>query len=491
MKKRVVSTILTASLALGLVACGTESQKTEVTQDTNEAAPSKASEDVVEATEASDDEAATTEEVSENTMGKELKGTQTAVIEGQDWGPAVTKTIIKLDEKVKADSVNADSFTVTETKESFNWAALAEGSDEDPTKHVEAEAPRTVADAYTSNADGEKTEDSEYITLELSYSPEEGSPFCYDVFKGNNTICAPYDLTVALSDSAALEDETGEKITSIDVDKAISFDSAIYPQLAKTDVTATFEGLSFTLNYASYEPEDDGAKHPLVIWLHGAGEGGNDPRLNTLGNEVTALYSDDFQKVMGGAYVLAPQCPTFWMQYDEAGNWMDNKGVDSVYKDDLKALIDDYVAAHENIDADRIIIGGCSNGGYMTMDMIMNYPDFFAAAYPICEAYSDAGITDEQLEAIKDLPLWFVYAENDTTVDPKMFEVPTLKRLDDLGANVHRSIFADVHDTSDTYKGQDGNAYQFMGHWSWIYFFNNECEDNGVNMWQWMFEQHR
>ena len=41
MKKRVVSTILTASLALGLVACGAESQKTEVTQDTNEAAPAE------------------------------------------------------------------------------------------------------------------------------------------------------------------------------------------------------------------------------------------------------------------------------------------------------------------------------------------------------------------------------------------------------------------------------------------------------------------
>ena len=63
--------------------------------------------------------------------------------------------------------------------------------------------------------------------------------------------------------------------------------------------------------------------------MGGAGEGGNDPRLNTLGNEVTALYSDEFQSVMGGAYVLAPQCPTFWMQYDEAGNWMDNRQSDN------------------------------------------------------------------------------------------------------------------------------------------------------------------
>jgi predicted peptidase len=125
------------------------------------------------------------------------------------------------------------------------------------------------------------------------------------------------------------------------------------------------------------------------------------------------------------------------------------------------------------------------------MDMIFNYPDYFAAAYPICEAYMDAGITDEQLEAIKDLPIWFVYAENDTTVDPSTFEVPTIERLRSLGADVHTSVFADVHDTSGNYIGEDGSAYQFMGHWSWIYFFNNQCEENGVNLWQWLAQQSK
>ena len=428
----------------------------------------------------------------ETNMSVVLKGSQKAVIVGQDWGPAVTKTIVKLEGKVKADSVSAEDFTVIETKESFNWMALAEGSTEDPTKHVEFDTERKVLAAYTCDENGEKADDSEFVALELDYSPEAGSPFCYDLFKGNNTICNPYNLAVTLADGATLSGEDGSEVTGVEIDKVIDFDSAIYPQLAKTDITPVFTGSEgHALNYASYEPADDGAKHPLVIWLHGAGEGGNDPRLNTLGNEVTALYSDEFQEVMGGAYVLAPQCPTFWMQYDGEGNWMDNKGVDSVYLTDLKELIDDYVANHENIDADRIIIGGCSNGGYMTMDMIMNYPDFFAAAFPICEAYSDAGIKDEQLAGIKDLPTWFIYSKNDTTVDPTMFEEPTLARLNAIGANVHTSVFEDVHDTSDTYKGMDGNAYQYQGHWSWIYFFNNACEDNGVNMWQWMSEQHR
>jgi predicted peptidase len=421
-----------------------------------------------------------------------LKGSQKAVIVGQDWGPVVTKTIIKLDGKVKADSVSAEDFKVVETKESFNWMALAEGSTEDPTKHIVVDSERTVLGAYTCDENGEKSADSEYVALELDYSPDMGSPFCYDLFKGNNTICNPYNLTVTLVEGAALTGEAGNEVVTVEVDKVIDFDSAVYPQLVNADLAGVFTGSKgHTLNYASFEPNDDSAKHALVIWLHGAGEGGNDPRLNTLGNEVTALFGDEFQAAMNGAYVLAPQCPTFWMQYDEEGNWDDNPGVDSIYLTDLKELIDDYVVKHANIDADRIIIGGCSNGGYMTMDMIMSYPDFFAAAYPICEAYRNAGIRDEQLEAIKDLPTWFIYAKNDTTVDPKMFEEPTIERLRAIGANVHTSVFEDVHDTSEKYKGKDGNAYQFMGHWSWIYFFNNECEEDGVSMWQWLSEQYR
>ena len=499
MKKGVVTTLIVTILLANLAGCQAKAEQAETPKQstTNITESSVSTEEKAEQN--TEESSATTDESTEqnNTekeeiMGKELTGTQKVVIEGQDWGPAVVKTIVELAEAVTADSVSPDDFKVVEVKESFNWAALTPGSKEDPSKHIEAEAERGITNAYTSDENGEKSDASKYVTIELNYGPEDGSPFCYDLLKGNNIICNPYNLNISLNNGSTLSTEAGEEVSTLNIAEAVDFDSAVYPQLANTDMKGVYEGEEgHTIHYASYEVADDGAKHPLVIWLHGAGEGGADLRLNTLGNEVTALYSEEFQSTMGGAYVLAPQCPTFWMQYDEDGNWMENKGVDSVFLHDLKALIDDYVAAHENIDADRIIIGGCSNGGYMTMDMILNYPDYFAAAFPICEAYMNSGITDEQLEAIKDLPVWFIYAENDTTVAPSNFEAPTIKRLQEIGANVHTSIFKDVHDTSGNYKGADGNAYQFMGHWSWIYFFNNECEENGVNMWKWMSEQKR
>ncbi len=423
-------------------------------------------------------------------------GTQRAVVVGEDWGPAVSSTILHFDEAIDAASISADKFVVSETKESFNYAALMAGedSDVDPTEHITVTADRAVKDAYTCDENGNKSDSSEYVAVELSYNPNEGSPFSYDIFTSQNTVCNPYELEVKLANGQTISSADGREITEVTIDSAIdlSLDKALYPQLEGVDLSGTYTSEDgYTLSYGSYVPEDDGNKHPLVIWVHGAGEGGKQNEIAVLGNEVTALYGEDFQKAMGGAYVLTPQTETFWLTYNENGDWQDNPGVDSIYLASLKGLIDQYVAENENIDTDRIYIGGCSNGGYMTMDMILNYPDYFAAAFPICEAYSDAGIKDEQLKAIKDLPVWFIYAKNDTTVDPEKFEVPTIARLEKMGADVHTSVFEDVHDTSERFTGEDGKAYQYMGHWSWIYFFNNECDENGVNMWDWLAQQHK
>lgn len=415
-------------------------------------------------------------------------GSQTAVIEGFDWGPAVTKVILDLDVVVAADSVTAGSFSVSESKQSFNWFTFSPAV---------ATAARTVTDAYVSDAEGNRiTEDSNYVTLELFFDPNNGSPYFYDfIGSGQNTLADPYDLAYALTGKNTLTTVGGDPIYALSI-APVDLTAALTPQLdvEGLDLSGVFTGSDGkVLQYGSYAPADDGEKHPLVIWLHGMGEGGTDASIPVLGNKVTPLYGEEFQSIMGGAYILTPQTAGFWLQYDEEdlSVWGDNPGTASIYTKTLKELIDKYVADNEDIDPDRIIIGGCSNGGYMTMNMILEYPDFFVAAYPICEAYLDAGITDEQLESIKDLPIWFVYAENDTTVDPTVYEAPTIARLEAIGADVHSSVFPNVVDTSGLYTNADGTAYEYMGHWSWIYFFNNECEEDGVNMWEWMAEQSK
>lgn len=410
-------------------------------------------------------------------------GTQKAYITGEDWGPAVRKTILTLDKVVDSDSVNAENFKVVEEKNGIkDWSTGEEGI---------VSAKRQVTNAYTSDENGNKvTTNSRYVTLEMYVSPNDGSPFIYRLSTGLNSWCNPYKLNVSLKSGATLkaseQDITALNITStIDVEK----NGKIAPQLEKFAQKYYKANDGRTYSYSEYQPQQDNKKNALVIWLHGAGEGGTDTSIDLLANEVTALAGDKFQSELNNAYVITPQCPTMWM--DGGNKTYQNGDKGSIYAKGLFDLINNYVKNNADIDTNRIYIGGCSNGGYMTMEMILKHPDYFAAAFPICEAFYDEYITDKQIQSLKNLPIWFTYAKTDTTVDFTKTTEPTVKRLLAAGnKNVHVSAFDDVHDTSGLYKDANGNPYEYNGHWSWIYWDNNECFDsNGVNAWNWLAQQ--
>ena len=406
-------------------------------------------------------------------------GTQKVYIVGDDWGPAVTKTVIELDKAIDSSSVSKEKFNVVEEKQSYTNQPVA----------------RTVTDAYTSDANGNKVESSSnYITIEMYVSPSEGSPFFYNFMSGRNVWCETYKLNVSLVDGMTLT--AGEEVVNalaVEADINVSDPAErICPQLDDFDTTKTYTATDgTTYSYAEYLPAEDNQKNALVIWLHGAGEGGVDPTIDLLANEVTALAGDEFQELFKGAYVLAPQSPTMWM--DDGTGAYQNGDKGSCYAESLFELIETYVKSNEDIDTNRIIIGGCSNGGYMTMEMILKHPDYFAAAYPICEAFQDQYISDEQIESIKDMPIWFTYAKTDRTVNPELCTEATVARLIEAGAkNIHVSAFEDVHDTTGRFTNADGTPYTYDGHWSWVYFDNNECYDeNGVNAWQWLAKQNK
>ncbi|MBQ7994092.1 MAG: S-layer homology domain-containing protein [Solobacterium sp.] len=413
----------------------------------------------------------------------EIEGTQTVIVTGDDWGPAVEKTIIKPEAAVDADSLIVDNFTVIETKETPDWAHGGV-----PTT---ATAPRTVLDVYASDENGEKAEGGEYITVVMYISPSEGSPFFYELGSGFNRWVDEYNLEVTAQVKA------DGKVAKLHADTDIDFyDNDMWASSPADDFNQdVFNATDGTpIVYGEWVPEDGGQDKALFIWLHGAGEGTNkgknDNYIDLLGNEVTAFVSDEFQDLFGGAYVVTPQAPTMWMDGGDGAYQNGDKG--SCYAEALFEFIEDYVGSHLDIDPNRVIIGGCSNGGYMTMEMILKHPDYFYKAYPICEAFYDEYITDEQIQALADseMGIWFTFADADTTVDPTKTSIPTYNRLKEAGADVHKTEWADVHDTTGRFTDAEGNPYVYAGHWSWIYFDNNDnvCDDHGENEWEWLAE---
>ena len=393
-----------------------------------------------------------------------VKGTYTVEITGFDWGCGTTKAIVTLDNAL--DSADAANFKVVETKQATDWTA--EGF-----PVVVADFERKVTGASLDN--GGKT-----LTLDLYCNPDEGSPFLYTMATGYNTWCDPYYLTITLADGAELT-SGGAKVSSFEI--ATDIDITQQPTSVDQFMTDTYEASDGTkYNYGFFEPAEGG--DTLFVWLHGAGEGGTektDPRIVYLANRADAFALDEFQKLVGGAYVLEPQCPTFWLDEKGDGTMTNEKG-DSIYTESVTELINWF---KDQKGCKKVIIAGDSNGGFMTMNLAINHPEIADAYVPICEAYKDEFITDDQIKELAKLPMFFVYSLDDPTVDPEVYEKPTIERLKAAGA-------ADLHvattETVTRFVDESDPEHTYSGHWSWIYFQNNEsvCNDDQIKAWDWI-----
>ncbi len=396
------------------------------------------------------------------------------VTEVYDWGVAVPRVIVDLGKTVNQGSVTKDTFKVHVIRtENRADTELLEG----------AEGDRTITRAYISDKDGNYVASGNYVTIEMEVGPTIalGSPINFSGKTNFNAwVNCNYTITQQKNITSNSENICGLVINNFagDTKKLVNnfkVESGNYDNI--------------TMKYASYAPNQDGGKKPLIIWLHGMGEGGSDGLLPITANKADNFASREIQSYFGGAYVLAPQAPTFWM--DGFQSFGDGT---SKYEKALMALIQDYVSKNNDIDKNRIYIGGDSNGGYMTMLMARDYTDYFAAAFPTCEALKDTLISDEDINKIKNIPIWFTAAKTDTTVPVNDYVVPTYNRLIAAGAkNAHLSLFDAVVDTTGLYNKEDGTPYEYLGHFSWIYVYNNQCKatigDKTTTIMEWLSDQ--
>jgi predicted peptidase len=392
------------------------------------------------------------------------------IVGAHPGGPAVEKAILHFEDQVSSDLLEGETFVISHSAP--GW-----GGNTQVTK-------MNASNAYLSDADGAEIQGSEsnYVTVE--YSVQYGtysflannSAFVYNFTSSLNAWIDEATLAVSINSGKTVKID-GVEYNQLLAEK-VTFDEFVVPSLEnwKLDGTHTYEDDEYgeiTLKYAAYEPESlsGDQKNPLIIWLHGAGEGGTDPTIVLLGNEVTYLANDEIQSYFTsgsqtGAYILAVQSPTMWM---DNGTGQYGDGSTSKYTDALWSTIRAYVQDNGDIDETRIYVGGCSNGGFMTMNMLItDTEDFFAAAFPICQAYNYSKIDAETKEKLAQKAIWFTHAANDPTVDPNSYTNKLYVDLINAGAeNVYYSYFEDV-----TY---DGTSYD--GHWSWIYTLRNECKN--------------
>lgn len=399
------------------------------------------------------------------------EGSYSTIVEVEDWGATITKVIVDLGQEVSG-KIDTDTFSVD--------VARSDSRLETP---LLEKGNRRVTSAYISDADGNAAEAGQYATLELAYGPNISLGSALNYADGRN-VWIDCDYTITQEKDIVTDTVTVSGIVATELSQSRRLEIEDF-----TISTGTFGDVEYA--YADYKPESDGEKHPLIIWLHGGGEGGTDATIPLAANRAVSFASEETQQYFGGAYVLVPQAPTRWMD-----GFTGKSDGTSIYSESLMDLIQSYVEANPDIDANRIYVGGCSNGGYMTMLLMRDYPDYFAAAYPVCEGLNDSLVSDADIEIYKNQNIWFVTSATDTTLDPLVNTVPTYVRLREAGAeNVHYTLFPNVSDASGLYRQENDAPHEYDGHWSWIYVYNDlvTADINGetVHLLQWMADQSK
>ncbi len=201
---------------------------------------------------------------------------------------------------------------------------------------------------------------------------------------------------------------------------------------------------------------DPGNKYPLVVFLHGAGERGNDNVAQL--KHAAKDFMNEERRRMYPAYVLMPQCPKDqkWCEVDWKLETHNSPDSPSEPLRLVKELIDVMVES-AGIDDTRIYITGLSMGGFGTWDAIARYENFFAAAVPIC-----GGADLKTAPKISSLPIWAFHGETDPTVKVSRTR-SMVNALRELRSTIQYTEYPGVgHDSwSETYKNPELYAWLF------------------------------
>ena len=186
-------------------------------------------------------------------------------------------------------------------------------------------------------------------------------------------------------------------------------------------------------------------KWPLIMFLHGMGERGDDLNLiKKHGLPKILEEKEDFEFI-----VVSPQCP-----------------LDSVWDLEaaaLNALLDDIAAGYA-IDASRIYLTGLSMGGFGTWRLAIAHPERFAAIAPICGGLQSHVGLEDKIAVLKGVPVWAFHGAMDRVV-PLAESAVLVHALKSFGGDVRFTIYPDAeHDSwTETYNNPELYAW-FLSH---------------------------
>lgn len=219
-----------------------------------------------------------------------------------------------------------------------------------------------------------------------------------------------------------------------------------------------------TFRYLVLPPTDvePGKKYPLVLFLHGAGERGDDPH-KLLPHFPSQMARPEWRRQYP-CFLVVPQCREGSMWSHAA--WSDRESsplpeTPTVQLQMAKAVLDRSMTELP-VDRRRVYLTGLSMGGFGSWELAMRHPDIFAALAPVC-----GGGDETRADRLKNIPIWTAHGSADRVVWPER-----TRRMVDAVRKAGGTV---------RYTEFDG-----VGHNSWTPFYS---QPDGVVAW--MFRQRK
>ncbi|MGA3287060.1 MAG: T9SS type A sorting domain-containing protein [Bacteroidota bacterium] len=223
---------------------------------------------------------------------------------------------------------------------------------------------------------------------------------------------------------------------------------------------------------AAYDPQ---IQYPLVLCLHGAGERGDNPSA-VKNNSMATVWAKDSNQTRWPCFIVVPQCL--------ANGWWTTSNIILTVNDILDSLLIEF-----SVDTNRMYITGLSMGGYATWDLIVRFPNKFAAAVPM-----SGGGDASKVILIKHIPIWDFHGAKDNTV-PVQYSRDMMTAFENAGATVVYTNCRNGNCTglpdsiiADTLKNGARliyTEYENGGHAIWDIAYNN------VFLLPWVFSQSK
>ena len=207
---------------------------------------------------------------------------------------------------------------------------------------------------------------------------------------------------------------------------------------------------SDTLLYRIMMPKDfdESKQYPLLLFLHGAGERGNDNEKQLV--HGSRLFADPLNRGAFPAIVIFPQCPKeeYWsnasvnrstkpITLDYPLNKPPTQALNMVLN-----LMDDYLKK-PFVNNKKVYVGGLSMGGMGTYEILYRRPNMFAAAFAIC----GGGNPETVKSYANNTELWVFHGAKDDVVNPQL-SVAMVNAYLEAGGKPNFTLYADDNHNS-------------------------------------------